>query len=61
MGSMCVSCPAVTQAQRQQLEEEEVEKNIIVKKSNDALIKKMDATQSSVDNIERVKSSTEMT
>ena len=49
MGSMCVLCPAVTQAQRQQLEEEEAEKNRIIKKSNDALSKKMDAAQSAAD------------
>ena len=49
MGSMCVSCPAVTQAQRQYLEEEEAEKNRIIKKSNDTLSKERDATQSAVD------------
>ena len=42
MGSMCVSYPAVTQAERQQLKKDEKEKNPIKKKKDDALIKKMD-------------------
>ena len=45
---MCVSCPSVTKAQWQQLQEDELEKNRILQKNNDTFKKKMDAAMNAV-------------